>query len=191
MRRWMGLCVALLVVCSWADGQTTATGTVRGRVICQDTQQPARLAHVVLQPLVDLKSPVLNSKDGEYRTEGVFHLQTVGLDGSFVIQAVPPGLYYVIAERDGYVSPLTIFTRDDLNHPDEAMMRKISRYMTPISVAAGRMTQAQVNLVRGATIAGSVHFEDGAPAAGVSMAVLQRDAKGIWKQVRTGHIAGQ
>ena len=112
-------------------------GAVTGRVLCSDTQQPARLAHVVLQPVVDPNSPLLDTGNKSSRPEGIFHLQTVGLDGSFTIPAVPPGHYYVIAEQDGYVSPLALFTREQLNNADEQMQRKIARYMTPISVTAG------------------------------------------------------
>jgi hypothetical protein len=154
---------------------TAALGAVTGHVICSDTQQPARLAHVVLQPVVDLSSSVLKKDDHSYHREGIFHLQTVGLDGSFTIAAVQPGLYYVIAEQDGYISPLALFTREQLNHPDEAMLRRIAHYMTPISVTAGHTTQTEVDLIRGAVITGMVRFEDGSPAIDVGLQLLQRD----------------
>ncbi len=180
-----------LLVCfpAVAQGAGAANGSVQGHVTYADTQQPARLAHVVLQPIVDLHSAVVNKKDGEYRPEGIFHLQTVGLDGSFAIPAVLPGLYYVIAEQDGYISPLTLFTREQLNHPDDATLRRVGQYMTSVSVIAGHTTQAEVRLFRGATVAGKVSFEDGSPAVGVGMNLLQRDAKGQWKTVRTSHLA--
>lgn len=187
------LCLGVSAQQAAAQGQVAgaATGSVRGQVICADTQQPARLAHVVLQPLVDLKSPVAGGKSEGYHPEGVFHLQTVGLDGSFAIANVPQGLYYVIVEQDGYVSPLSLFTRDDLNKPDEATLRRIGRYMTPISVTAGHTTQAQMTLVRGAVIEGAVRFEDGSPAVGVDVVLLQHDAKGIWERFRTNRLAGR
>src|ERR1700747_2859921 len=118
-----------------------ALGAVTGRVLCSDTQQPARLAHVVLQPVVDPNSPVLDTSNKGRRTEGVFHLQAVGLDGTFTIPAVPQGHYYVIAEQDGYISPLALFTREQLNNADEQMQRKIARYMMQISVTPGNTTQ--------------------------------------------------
>lgn len=175
-------------LCVDAQNLPAPTGSVQGHVIYADTQQPARLAHVVLQPMVDLHSPVLTS-NGEHHSEGLFHLQTVGLDGSFVIANVPQGLYYVIAEQDGYVSPLTLFTREQLNQPSEILLRRIAQYMTSISVTAGHTTQAEVRLVRGAVIAGKVLFEDGSPAVGVGMALLQREENGQWKTVRLGGLA--
>ena len=107
---------------------------------------------------------VADKTKGRRRPEGYFHLQTVSLDGSFSIPAVPQGRYYVIAEQDGYISPLSLFTRAQLNDPDEAVQQKIARYITTISVTAGHTTQAEVTLIRGAVIAGTVRFEDGAPA---------------------------
>ncbi len=192
-RSGMLLASIIVMLCGQMRSQTPAaaapTGAVTGQVTYADTQQPARLAHVVLQPMVDLHSPAVGSNGKERTPEGVFHLQTVGLDGSFAIPAVPQGLYYVIAEQDGYISPLALFTRADLNRPDDAMLRKIARYMTPISVTAGQTTQVQVRLIRGATIGGVVRFEDGSPVVNSAMNLLQRDAKGEWKSLRTGHLA--
>ncbi|HEV2577952.1 MAG TPA: carboxypeptidase-like regulatory domain-containing protein [Acidobacteriaceae bacterium] len=166
-----------------------ALGAVTGHVQCSDTQQPARLAHVVLQPVVDLNSPVLRKDDRGYHPEGTFQLQTVSLDGSFTIPAVPPGRYYVIAEQDGYITPLALFTRAQLNDPDEALKQKIARYMTTISVTAGHTTQADVTVIRGAVIAGMVRFEDGSPGINVGVQLLQRSDKGEWQTVRTGRLA--
>ncbi len=182
--------LALCVIYIAARAQNReALGAVTGRVICGDTQQPARLAHVVLQPVVDPNSPVLDSSNKSRRTEGIFHLQAAGLDGSFTIPAVPEGHYYVIAEQDGYISPLALFTREQLNNADEQMQRRIARYMTPISVTTGHTTQTEVTLVRGAVIAGMVRFEDGSPGINVGVALLQRDDKGGWKTARTQRLA--
>lgn len=186
------VCSLLLLTgscCAAAQAGPQPTGVVVGHVICADTQQPARLAHVVLQPLVDLQSPVLGKQSNAYHPEGMFHLQTVGLDGSFVISAVPQGLYYVIVEQEGYVSPLAIVTRSELNKPNEATLRKVTKYLTAISVTAGHTTQAEVRIFRGASFAGRVGFEDGSPAVGVGMALLHKDANGKWVQARTGQLA--
>ncbi len=101
----------------------------------------------------------------------------------------PQGRYYVIAEQDGYISPLSLFTRAQLNDPDEVLQRKIARYITTISVTAGHTTQAEITLIRGAVIAGMVRFEDGAPAINVGIQLLQRDDKGNWQALRTQKLA--
>jgi hypothetical protein len=186
---WFVALVSCLAPVATQAQNKEGLGAVTGRVLYADTQQPARLAHVVLQPVVDLHSPLLKKGDEGNQREGLFHLQTVDLDGSFSIPAVPPGLYYVIAEQDGYISPLALFTREQLNHPDDALLHRIAHYMTPVSVTAGHTTQTEVDLIRGAVIAGSVRFEDGSPAVNVDVGLLQRDAKGEWKPVRTQHLA--
>lgn len=163
-------------------------GAVIGHVTCSDTQQPARLAHVILQPVVDRNSPVLDKSGHSSKAEGDFHLQTVSLDGSFTIPAVPEGHYYVIAEQDGYISPLALFTRAQLNDPDEALKAKIARYLTAISVTAGHTTQVDVTLIRGAVIAGTVRFEDGSPGIDIGLQLLQRNDKREWETARTRRL---
>ena len=167
-----------------ARAQQPETGSVIGHVIYADTQQPARLATVTLQPLVDLKSPVLSTRPDEYKPEGIFHLITTTLDGGFRIPKVPPGLYYVIVEQEGFISPLTLFTREQLNHPDQALLKQIARYMTPVSVTAGHVSEANVRLVRGAVLSGTVRFEDGSPVVGAKLAVMHRDEKAEWVPLR-------
>ena len=180
-------CVVGVLPAPFASGQQAIpqAGSIAGHVTYSDTQQPARLSHVVLLPVANLQSPAPKD-DGEYHQEGTFHFQPVGLDGNFVVSAVPPGTYYVIVEQDGYVSPLTIFTREQLRHPDEATQKDIARYMNTVAVAAGRMTQTEIKLVRGGEISGTVHFEDGSPGINVRMKLLKRNDKGEWLQARTG-----
>lgn len=182
------LAASLMLPLMQAQQQTRATGSVAGHVLYADTQGPARLATVTLQPLVDLQSPVLNARPDEYRPEGVFHLITTALDGSFRIPDVPPGLYYVIVEQAGFVSPLTLFTREQLNHPDEALLKQIARYMTPVSVTAGHTSEANVSLVRGAVLSGTVRFEDGSPVIGARLVVMHRNDKGKWVTLRTNGV---
>jgi hypothetical protein len=186
---WLALLVSSVTIFIAHAQSKDGIGAVSGHVLCSDTQQPARLAHVVLQPVVDLNSPLLKRDDHSYHPEGDFHLETVSLDGSFTISAVPPGHYYVIVEQDGYVSPLALFTRAQLNEPDEPLKQRIARYMTVVSVIAGHTTQAEVTLIRGAVIAGMVHFEDGSPAINVGLQLLQRDDKGKWQTARTQKLA--
>jgi hypothetical protein len=163
---------------------------VTGHVIYADTQQPARLASVVLQPMVDPHSVALTPRTADSKAEGVFHLTPTGLDGSYTIANVLPGRYYVIVEQAGYVSPLSMFSRDQLNHPDDAMMQKIARYLTPVSVTSGHVAQGDVRLIRGGEISGTVHFDDGAPAIGVAVNLLHKDEKGQWVPARTRHLNG-
>lgn len=114
----------------WAQQGTRAvatplpvvTGSVTGRVICSDTNGPARFANVILQPVVGPK-PVLTEKQGggTEQHETMKIVQT-GLDGSFSISKVRPG---VIAEKAGYRSSLEI-SREEMDHPSEQVAKKMA-----------------------------------------------------------------
>jgi hypothetical protein len=95
------------------------------------------------------------------------------MDGSFTIPNVSPGDYYAIAELEGYVSALSLFSRDDLSHPTESMVRMMASLVKPVTVSANTSSRADVTLVRGGSISGTVRFEDGMPDV-QSRVVLQR-----------------
>ena len=79
------------------------TTTVSGHVFCADTNAPARMATVVLEP-----SDVIESiKPGE-QLQANFSGEAVEtlLDGSFIIHNDTPGTYYVIASKQGYIYPV-------------------------------------------------------------------------------------
>src|SRR5579885_2667060 len=96
-------CTAAVIAQQKRVDASAATGTVSGHVYCTDTNAPARMATVVLQPAgaIDAITPG-EDKRIDSRGEAV---QTL-MDGSFNIQHVEPGTYYVIASLAGYVSPL-------------------------------------------------------------------------------------
>lgn len=100
------------------------------------------------------------------------------MDGSFTIGNVVPGDYYVIAELPGYVSPLSIFSRDMLNHPTKQDSDEMAALLTPVTVTSNNSARAEVSLVRGGVIAGAVRFEDGMPDEGSRVLLMRRDAKG-------------
>src|SRR5579862_409764 len=67
-----------------------AGGTVSGHVYCADTNAPARMATVVLQP-----ASALDAIDPTQETQVASHGEAVEtlLDGSFAIRHVAPGSY--------------------------------------------------------------------------------------------------
>ncbi len=141
-----------------------------------------------LQPIVDKDSYALQ-KDGSHGRETNVTLTPTMLDGSFAIANVPVGKYYVIAEQEGYISPVSVFTREQLNHPDGATLTRIAALMTAISVSAGHTTQTEVHLLRGGAISGNVHFDDGAPAIHTEMKLLRRNTDGKWAETRISTVA--
>ena len=166
-----------------------ATGTVTGHVICGDSHLPARMASVVLQPVVDLASPAIGPETRSSKSEATTTVVGTLLDGSFTIPNVAPGDYYVIAEKLGYLSPLSELSRDDLNHPDAQTKNLIAELLMTVTVVANRTTTTEVVLVKGATIAGTVRFDDGAPYAATEVSLLRKDKAGKWVKFRTHLIA--
>ncbi len=141
-------------------------GTITGHVYCSDTQRPARFATV---QVLSQDGPTAGTVDASnsfasrlpralYRPVGTAR---TALDGSFVVNGVPAGDYYVVGMLNGYISPVAV-----------ARMTQ-----TPISGAAFTHVEAEhsadvtVSLVRGAVVTGRVVYDDGAPVSGVAVRV--------------------
>ncbi len=160
---WWGTIPALLTVflvlisaSGHAQGTESAPGTatVAGRVFCADTQKPARFALVRLQAV----------ESGQPRG-GV---TTTGADGSFSLSSVSPGDYYVDVTLAGYIEPLRGHGTDLQQLPPAERDRLLAQ-LTRISVQANQPVTSQVTIYRGATISGTVLFDDGSPAASLQV----------------------
>jgi hypothetical protein len=138
--------------------QDADTGIVTGHVFCADTQKPARFANLRLQPV--------DAQGGRFGFRGGF--ATTGSDGSFRITGIAPGDYYADVTMPGYVQPLRGLLRD-LDNLAPADRDRVTAQLTRVSVAANQSANVQIVLYRGATISGTVTFDDGAPAVGVSV----------------------
>jgi hypothetical protein len=137
-------------------------GGVTGHVYCADTQKPARFANVRLQSAT--------TQDGQFggrfgRGGGT---ATTGSDGSFQMTGVSPGDYYVDVTMPGYVQPVRALLRNSQNLTP-ADLNRITSQLTRVSVTASQAASVQVMIYRGATISGTVSFDDSSPAAGVAM----------------------
>ncbi len=174
--------------CSAQHSETAASGTVTGHVICADTNGPARIAHVVLQPVVDI-APA--SKTGDRPRQISAAVTATLLDGSFTVPNIAPGDYYVFVERLGYLSPFAQLSREDLNHPKPETAALIAKLLTPVSVAANRTSTVEIRIYKGAAISGTIRFDDGAPDANTGVSVLTKDKTGKWVPFHTNLIAGQ
>src|SRR5579859_2579414 len=89
------------------------TGRITGRVFCTDTGQPGRFAGVQLipekpeqPPAYDKKNPLKAFEKGfEAGMKGSNTSAMTALDGTFSLDKVPPGTYYVVVQLPGYTSP--------------------------------------------------------------------------------------
>jgi hypothetical protein len=164
------------------------TGVVTGHVYCADTNGPARLANVVLEPADAIDGYASSESKGvSAHMSGV---QTLP-DGSFSVQHVTPGTYYVFASEPGYVSPLAAVaaTSDQLSKPDKATRAEIAKAVPRVTVQASVPAAIEVTLQRGAAVSGTVLYDDGSPAAGLQVQLLVRQ-KEKWVEPREGPVQG-
>jgi hypothetical protein len=160
------LCLAIAILAALpAWSQSADTGSVTGHVYCADTQKPARFANIRLQP-VETQEVRFGVRFGRGSGFG-----TTGSDGSFHITGVSPGEYYADVMMPGYIQPLRGLQRD-LQNLAPADRDRLTAQLTRVNVTANQATNVQVTIYRGATISGAVNFDDGSPAAGVSMQAL-------------------
>jgi hypothetical protein len=157
------LCAVIATVAALpVRAQNSDTGAVTGHVYCADTQKPARFANIRLESAETQGGRF----GGQFGGRGGF--ATTGSDGSFRMTGVSPGDYYVDVMMPGYVQPLRGLLHD-LQNLTPADRDHITSQLTRVNVATNQAANVQVMIYRGATIGGTVNFDDGAPAAGVTI----------------------
>jgi len=155
-----------------------ATGTVVGHVYLADTGGPARLAQVALQP-VAVKSD--ERPYVEKRNDPAFRFYRTGLDGSYRMLHVKPGAYYVVVKEPGYLSPFALFANAQLSHPTPDDQQKIAANLPVVSVIPNNTATMDIHLTRGASLSGTVRFDDGSPVPQTNVSVMQKNDKGKWQ----------
>lgn len=167
-------------------GQTayqSPPGSVSGHVSCADTNHPARLARVTIEPADDLLAVGVDTKGNIVKQRSVpaaIATQT-GADGSYSLEAVPAGHYYIVAELPGYLSPVTEFTSENMLVPNEQDEERFRERLQKITVISGRTTQMDFRLERGGAIDGKVSYDDGSPVSGAWINVQRKDEKLGWQ----------
>jgi hypothetical protein len=158
--------------------QNSTFGMVSGHVYCSDTQLPARLDQIRLLSIPD--PPVAGPSAKKEPSEPRKIFANIGLDGSFLFPHVPPGNYYVVADRAGYISPESQFTHAEIGSFAPEMRELIAKSVPTISVVEDKTTTIDVNLHRGAAISGILRYDDGSPAPLNMVNILRRDKSGQW-----------
>jgi hypothetical protein len=141
-------------------------GIVTGHVYCGDTHQLARFASVIVQPLA-----LLGSTGKEPRTEVESPtIADTDFDGKFTVSDLLPGSYLVLAWLPGYVSPFAQIKAD--SDKPEPVLKALETVLPRIEVKNNLVTTIDITLVRGAEVSGSVAYDDGSPAVGFQMNLL-------------------
>ena len=174
-------CVAFALPAFAQHKPSQPGGIVSGHVYCADTNAPARMATVVLQPAAALDA-IDPTKDTQIASHGEA-VETL-LDGSFVIRHVTPGSYYVIASQVGYMSPVAPLYVPAKNSSVSQLdlIRKVLESLPRVTVEPNVPAVVNVEIERGAAISGTVTYDDGSPATGVGLTLLVRQ-KDTWRGI--------
>ncbi len=158
--------------------QQGPTGVVIGTVVAQDTQRPARFAQVLLQSVAQVQQSLQgNGSGGGFGFGGGAISVRTDVDGTFEADNVAPGDYYVTATATGYIAERTLLQAQVAAGGDPAA---VVAALPQVHVTAEATSSVTVSIQRGGALAGHVEWEDGSPAAGVSVqAVPSTTAKAL------------
>jgi hypothetical protein len=165
-------------------------GYATGHVVCGDTQRPARLAKVRFVPVPSEVKAVTEQDAPKSKMAGLETQQFLGseinpvetdMEGNFVTRNLKPGRYVVRVDLGGYLVPLLSVQASDFEHPDEAARERMARELQIVDIRPRAETRVDVTLQRGATISGTVQFDDGSPAIEIPVDLMVRNAKGQWQ----------
>ncbi len=198
--RWMYAIVLgfgalrLGVVAARAQERVAPTGAVTGRVVCGDTNAPARMAKVYLEgvkaaagerPAEKKLAKGEAAAKGEARAAPIERVTIeTDLNGEFAFPKVAPGDYYVNVAMTGYLSTRTMFTEKEMADPSPEMRKIVARALNLAHVEVGHTERVEMRMERGAAVSGTVRFDDGAPASGLTVRLLKKGADGKWEEMK-------
>ena len=176
--------------------QAELTGSVMGKVLCDDANVPARFARVTLDAVPVASdgakaaaglgdaagSGVISGAAGATVTTVTTTVETA-LDGSFSMPKVKGGEYYVNVEKEGYITAKSMFAAKEIANPTLEMKSILDKVLHRIKVEVGQTTQVEVRLERGAAVSGTVLYDDGSPAGEMQLKLLHKDGTGKWVPV--------
>jgi len=181
LRRAIGIVAGMMLVAGWVARaqqppqvqapqlqRSGPTGEVSGTVIAADTQQPARFVQVTL-----ISTSAGADNGDEFRGFGGMSSARTEVDGTFVATGVAAGDYYVTAWAPGYVPEKSILQVGVNAGSDPAALLA---QIPVVHVSAGGSANVAVTMQRGGTISGRIVWEDGSPAAGLTVQAVSTDA---------------
>ena len=100
------------------------------------------------------------------------------------LSKVSPGEYYAQARLPGYLSPSDLVA-SELTPGTKEYEKAVDTALVRCSVEDRQAALLNLALTRGASIAGTVSFADGAPAIGMEVRLYRKDNAGIWRHYST------
>jgi Carboxypeptidase regulatory-like domain len=166
------------------QASSASTGTVTGRIVCSDTQRPARFADVMLVA-------VPSGTDSRGRFGGSGGGARTDLDGIFTATNVAVGDYYATANATGYISQNSVVQAGLSPNASPDALAALAA-LPVVHVSAGTSSTVNLTLERGAVIAGKMTWDDGSPAGGVQVSVVAQTAQttGPQQGITLGGLGG-
>ena len=156
---------------------TVPKAVVKGRVVYDDTNDPVRRSRVNLVQLVNDRSNLTSATDR---------------DGRFEIREVPAGVYFVLLESPGIISPISFLrgNSDNVGRPEAFDIKSLREYCTEIPVDGTNTVNVTVRARRGGAISGRVTYSDGAPAVNAVISMYKRSGNERTRILNGISIAG-
>lgn len=187
-----------------APQETKDRGQVIGHVTLDDTGKPGRFLIVQLvtdslpedNPLKELFDNIEQGEDEapgraippelagamSFLMKGSTLSTMTDIDGAFTVDQVPPGVYYVIAQAEGYLNPLDRFSLQERLKTSSQLIDAIHRNATKVVIQGNAPARVDIQLQRGSSLSGVVTYEDGSPVIAGVISVLQKHPDGQWKE---------
>jgi len=146
-------------------------GSVTGHIFCADTRTPARGARVMLIPV-----SALDRKSGQEGNTGSPLMAITALDGGYSVSHVAPGEYFLAAFAAGYLSPFDGLTVNKSGDGVDAAGAIDKRASGPvIRISGDESARGDLELRRGAVLAGRILYSDGSPASEMHVVLEKSD----------------
>ena len=103
------------------------------------------------------------------------------LNGSFRIAGVVPGDYYVLGQQEGYLAPSDEAAAMAGSDPD-LTVQATEAALNRVTVDANQTASIDLSLTRGASLSGTVQYDDGGAGIRLAYHLYRRDGKGKWQR---------
>jgi hypothetical protein len=118
---------------------------------------------------------------------GLTTLTQTELDGHFQMPTVAIGKYIVLAVQNGALNPVARIDLDALNkiktgHLTEDQIKDYLADLTVVTIEEGKTATVTVTLTHGASISGTLSYDDGSPAVGVPVHLLAKTSSGTFQE---------
>jgi hypothetical protein len=175
IRPWIAAAaLSLSTSFAYAQANKAPSGSLKGHIICSDTNTPCRFASVILQAAPATSNLAHNASAAPHS-----YSSATDLDGIFQIQDVLAGDYYILARLPGYLAPYDL-VRSEFDEHTTDVSRALEAALVRIHIDPNQTNTTTLTLTRGASLEGTVRYDDGGLAINLPLYILRKDHTGKW-----------